>query len=400
MKKSLAIIGGGASALMLASQLDERKFDVTIYERNAALGRKLLVAGKGGFNLTHSEEKELFISRYIPDFFFKKIILEFSNIDLTKWFSEIGINTYIGSSKRVFPVKGIKPIDVLNAMIINLKKINISIKTNYIWKGWKNKDLIFETNNETKYIKPDITVFALGGCSWKVTGSDGSWTNYFIEKGIAIIPFQASNCAFEIKWNADFLKNSEGKQLKNISFTCGNTTKKGEAVITKFGLEGGVIYALSNELRKQLNTNQQANILLDLKPQLTVDEIKKKFYQRGNRSIKKMLNDLLHINDTAVELLKSILTKEQFTDVDMLAHCIKQLPLTVTSAAPIDDAISTVGGISLTEINTDFQLKKMPGNYVIGEMLNWDAPTGGYLLQACFSMGYCLAAELNKHLSI
>ena len=132
MKKSLAIIGGGASALMLASQLDERKFDVTIYERNAALGRKLLVAGKGGFNLTHSEAKELFISRYTPDFFFKNIILEFSNIDLTKWFSEIGINTYIGSSKRVFPVKGIKPIDILNTMIINLNKKNISIKTNYI----------------------------------------------------------------------------------------------------------------------------------------------------------------------------------------------------------------------------------------------------------------------------
>ncbi len=397
MKKSLAIIGGGASALMLAAQLDGSKFDITIYERNAALGRKLLVAGNGGFNLTHSEAQELFISRYIPASFFQNIIPKFSNADLINWFKKIEINTYIGSSKRVFPVKGIKPIDVLNAMIINIKKKYVSVKTNHNWKGWKNEKLIFETNNKSIYIKPDITVFALGGGSWKVTGSDGSWTNYFLEKGIEIVPFQASNCAFEIKWDINFFKKSEGKQLKNIGITCGNTIKKGEAVITTFGLEGGVIYALSNEIRRQLNTSQQATILLDLKPQLTVDEIKNKFYQRGNRSIKKMLNDLLHINDVAFELLKSTLTKAQFTNAEVLAHCIKHLPLTVTSAAPIDEAISTAGGISLTEISTDFQLKKMPNNYVIGEMLDWDAPTGGYLLQACFSMGYCLAAELNKH---
>lgn len=381
---------------MLAAQLDEHKFDVSIYERNVAPGRKFLVAGDGGFNLTHSEAQEQFISRYVPSGFFQKIIPLFCNTDLINWLKGIGIETYVGSSKRVFPVKGIKPIDVLNAIMDVLKKKNVFVKTNYTWKGWKNEELVFETKNETVSVKPDITVFALGGGSWKVTGSDGSWTNYFQEKGIEVIPFEASNCAFEIKWAEQFMKLAEGKQLKNIALQCGDSTKKGEAVITTFGLEGGVIYALSAAIRKQLNTTGEAKLFLDLKPQLTVEEIKNKFRLRGNRSIKKLLIDHLHMDDVQIELLKTILTKEQFTDLETLAQCIKQLPLTIMAAAPIDEAISTVGGIALTEIDSNFQLKKLPHHYVIGEMLDWDAPTGGYLLQACFSMGYCLANELNK----
>jgi uncharacterized flavoprotein (TIGR03862 family) len=396
MKKSIVIIGGGSSALMLASQLDEKKYDITIYERNVALGRKFLVAGNGGFNLTHSEAQELFISRYIPITFFKEIIPKFSNTDLINWFSDIGIDTYIGSSRRVFPLKGIKPIDVFNAMMEKLNKKNVIIKNKHLWKGWKNEELIFEINNEISYVKSDIVVFALGGCSWKVTGSDGNWTTYFKEKGIEIIPFHASNCAFEIPWNTSFINLSEGKQLKNITITCGDTTKKGEAIITKFGLEGGVIYALSDAIRKQLNSFKVANLFVDLKPQLTIDEIKNKFHERGNRSVKKLLIDRLHFNEVQIELLKMVLNKEQFTNLELLAEYIKHLPLNVISSAPIDEAISTVGGIALTEIDSEFQLKKLPNNYIIGEMLDWDAPTGGYLLQACFSMGYYLANELNQ----
>jgi uncharacterized flavoprotein (TIGR03862 family) len=394
-KKSITIIGGGPSALMLAAQLDEHKFDVTIYERNVALGRKFLVAGDGGFNLTHSEAKEQFISRYIPSDFFQKIISQFSNTDLINWLKSIGIETYVGSSKRVFPVKGTKPIDVLNAILNLLEKKNVKIKTNHCWRGWEKEELVFNTKNETVHIKSDIVVFALGGASWKVTGSDGSWVSFFSEKGIDTVPFQASNCAFGLKWNIDFLKYAEGKQLKNIALQCGDAYKKGELVITAFGLEGGAIYALSGSIRKQLNDFGEAKLLLDLKPQLTVDDIKGKFKLRGNRSIKKLLQDNLNLDDVQVELLKSLLTKEQFTNLEILAQYIKQLPLKITAAAPIDEAISTVGGIALAEIDANFQLKKRPDHYVIGEMLDWDAPTGGYLLQACFSMGYYLAKELN-----
>ena len=252
MKKSIAIIGGGPAALMLAAQLDETKFDVTIYERNSAVGRKFLVAGDGGFNLTHSEELEKFIQRYTPTDFFKPIISSFTNTDLQDWLKNIGIETFVGSSKRVFPIEGIKPIDVLNVILNELKRKNVVIKTNHTWKGWKDDELLFETNDKILNLKSEIFIFCLGGSSWKVTGSDGTWTNRFSEKGIEIIPFQASNCAYEVKWKNEFLTLAEGKILKNISVKCDNNERKGELAITKFGLEGGDIYALRPQIRKQL----------------------------------------------------------------------------------------------------------------------------------------------------
>ncbi|MBA3706072.1 MAG: TIGR03862 family flavoprotein [Bacteroidetes bacterium] len=417
MKKIIAIIGGGPAAMILAAQLDTQKFDVTIYERNAALGRKFLVAGDGGFNLTHSEEIENFISRYTPVYFFEKIISSFTNTNLRAWLKSIGIETIVGSSKRVFPAGGIpskggivqlsptktvgqvsqiKPIDVLNSILNVLKKKNVPIKTQHLWKGWNSaNELLFETNDTIVSFKADIIVFALGGGSWKVTGSDGNWTNYFKEKEIEIIPFQASNCAYEIKWGKEFIETAEGNSLKNISLKCGNKEKKGEVVITKFGLEGGAIYALSPNIRQQLNAHGKATVLLDLKPTLTVEEIKSKITGRGNKSLSKQLEDELNINKVQLALLKAILNKEEFTSPEILSEKIKTLPLIITAAAPIDEAISTVGGISLSEIDEDFQLKKLSNHYVIGEMLDWDAPTGGYLLQACFSMGNYLAKFLN-----
>ena len=396
MKKTITIIGGGAAALMLAAQLDESKFDVTIYERNAALGRKFLVAGDGGFNLTHSEEIEKFIQRYSPADFFKPILSSFSNTDLRDWLKKIGIETFVGSSKRVFPIEGIKPIDVLNAILNELKRKNVAIKTNHIWKGWENDTLILEHNQEILNLQSSILIFSLGGSSWKVTGSDGSWINYFSEKGIEVHPFQASNCAYQVKWKSDFISLAEGKSLKNISVKCSNHERKGELVITKFGLEGGAIYALSPEIRKQLSETDEAIIYLDLKPSLTIEQIKDKFSARGNRSIKKLLIDRLNLDDIQIELLKTILSKDDFTYLEVLASKIKNLPITITATAPIDEAISTVGGISLTEIDSNFQLLKMPNTYCIGEMLDLDATTGGYLLQGCFSMGYRLAEQLNS----
>jgi uncharacterized flavoprotein (TIGR03862 family) len=396
MKTPITIIGGGSAALILASQLDENKFDVTVYERNAALGRKFLVAGDGGFNLTHSEETEKFISRYSPASFFEKIISSFTNTDLRNWLSSIGIETFVGTSNRVFPIKGIKPIDVLNAILNELKKKNVQIKTNHLWKGWEKDNLVFEENDNIVRIESGLTIFCLGGSSWKVTGSDGTWTNYFTEKGVEIIPFKSSNCAYEVKWKSEFSSLAEGKSLKNISIRCGSSERKGELVITKFGLEGGAIYALSPQIRQQLNDTGSATIFIDLKPSLTIEQIKDKFSARGNRSIKKLLIDRLNFDEIQIELLKSLLSKDDFTYLEDLALKIKKLPIIITASAPLDEAISTVGGISLNEIDNSFQLKKLPDNYCIGEMLDWDAPTGGYLLQGCFSMGHQLALLLNS----
>jgi hypothetical protein len=396
-RKSIAIIGSGPAALMLAATLNTKLFDVTIYEKNFAPARKFLVAGDGGFNLTHSEEIEQFITRYTPPSFLEKSIRSFTNADLCNWLKHIGIETYTGTSKRIFPVKGIKPIDVLNAVLNELKNKNVQIKTKHEWKGWNdNNELIIQHDTKGLLVKADVVVFALGGASWAKTGSDGSWVNLFEKKGVEVIPFQASNCAYQIKWDEKFLKQAEGKSLKNIAITCDGVERKGEVVITKFGIEGGAVYGLSPLIRKQLNSTISATIFLDLKPGLSLETIKDKFLHKGDKTLTTVLKEDLNLSPALVTLLKSGLTKEEFINTDVLADKIKKLPLLITAMAPVDEAISTVGGVALREVDDHFQLKKIPNHFTIGEMLDWDAPTGGYLLQACFSMGHHLAKNINE----
>ena len=274
MKKQISIIGGGPAAFLLAAYLDETKFEVTIYEKNKSLGRKFLVAGKGGFNLTHSESINEMIERYTPSEFLKVALLEFSNVDLQNWLKENGILTFVGSSKRVYPQQNIKPIEVLNAILKVLEQKSVTVKYEHKWIGWGiNNSILFKTKENEININPDYVVFALGGGSWKVTGSDGNWLSLFKEKGILVSDFQPSNCAFKVKWDNTFIKQYEGKPLKNIAISCGRKMQKGEVVITQFGLEGNAIYALSPQIRKLINLNQTADIYLDLKPTLTAETI-------------------------------------------------------------------------------------------------------------------------------
>lgn len=391
MKKTVSIIGGGPAAMLLAAHLDTKLFDVTIIEKNNALGRKFLVAGKGGFNLTHSENLAQFIPRYTPFEFLKKALTAFSNEDLRNWFNSLGIPTFVGSSKRIYPEEGIKPIEVLNAILGLLKQNNVKLKTKENWFGFNGSNqLVFDSGLS---IQPDITVFSLGGGSWKKTGSSGDWTNHFSEKGVNIIPFQASNCASEINWKNDFIDKNEGKPLKNIVISCGNSSKKGEIVITQFGLEGGAIYALSPQIRAQLNKNKKAKITIDLKPNLTVDELKSKL---SSGKLTQQLVKSIKLEKPKIDLLKHYLNREEFLDTNTLANAIKNFPLELVGNAPLDEAISTVGGIDLNEVDENFELKKLKGSFAIGEMLDYDAPTGGYLLQSCFSMGVFVANHLNK----
>ncbi len=416
-KQNIAIIGGGPASLMLACSLDANKFNISIYEKNSALGRKFLVAGKGGFNLTHSEDFTQFAERYQPQKFIEPFIEHFSNTDFRNWLKQVGIETYVGTSKRVFPIKGVKPIEVLKAIESILKKNNVSIYYNHDWKGWSNEQLIFQTsNNQTSRINADVVVFALGGASWKVTGSDGNWTNYFNEKGVITNAFFPSNCAYKINWNSAFIKMHQGNALKNCEFTCGNTSQKGEAVITEFGIEGSGIYPLSGEIRKQLirpnishpelvsgshemlkqvQHDVVAKLYIDFKPDLPLEEIIERIENKGKFSIKEVLEKKINLSDTQIELLKLYTSKEEYNNVQFLSQLIKSFPLHIVGLAPIDDAISTVGGISLNEVTDGLELKKLPNHYCLGEMLDWDAPTGGYLLQACFSMGKFLAIQLN-----
>ena len=390
-KKNIAIIGGGASALFFAASIDPSKFSVTIYEKNKSLGRKFLVAGDGGFNLTHSEPIEQMITRYTPSKFLEEALLKHDNVHFQNWLKEIGIPTFIGSSKRVYPKKGIKPIEVLNAILQRIKENNVEIKYEQTWTGWKNDKLFFNSIDE---VTADIVIFALGGASWKVTGSDGNWLSYFKEKGIETVPFKASNCAFETKWESTFIQNNAGQPLKNIAIKCGDLEQKGEVVITEFGMEGNAIYALSPNIREQFNSKGKAEISVDFKFNVSMETILEKLNSKGKRT--QVLKDKVKLSKTAIQLIKSTLSKAEFLDDVILATAIKSLKLTLFNLAPIDEAISTVGGIAISSLTSSFELKNNPNQYCIGEMIDWDAPTGGYLLQGSFSMGRELANLLNK----
>lgn len=394
MKKSVSIIGGGPAALLLAAFLDCQKFKVIIYEKNKTLGRKFLVAGKGGFNLTHSEPIVELIARYTPSHFLQEALLNFDNHAFRNWMDSIGIPTYIGSSKRVYPENGIKPIAVLNALLDVLDKQGTDIQYKHTWTGWNsNDDLVFNTDIE---VKSDYTVFALGGGSWKVTGSDGTWLDLFKTQGIDVVPFQASNCAYRVNWPEDFIIKQEGSPLKNIAISCLNKSQKGEAVITRFGLEGNAIYALSPQIREELESRQKATIFLDLKPALSYDDLYQKIKKSTLKKTSEMLQKELKLSAAQIGLLKTYLSKETYLNPELLAQNIKKLSIEITGSAPLNDAISTTGGVKLDAVDKNFQLEKRKHHYCIGEMLDWDAPTGGYLLQACFSMGVHLARHLNS----
>jgi uncharacterized flavoprotein (TIGR03862 family) len=394
MKKTIAIIGGGPSSFLLAAFLDIEKFEITIYEKNKTAGRKFLVAGKGGFNVTHSEPMEALIKRYTPDDFLEKTLRSFTNNDFRNWLEQIGVPTYIGSSKRVYPKEGIKPIEVLNAMLKNLKEKGVKIKYNQTFSDWdaSNNPII-----NTKTLKTDYTVFCLGGSSWKVTGSDGSWLDTFSEKGVKTKEFKASNCGYQIDWKSSFIKKHEGTPLKNIAIYCNNLVQKGEAVITNFGLEGNAIYGLSPQIRKQLSAGSKAKIFIDFKPSLTSENILSKIKLSNSKNTTQILKKELKLTTAQIDLLKTYLSKESYLNAGSLVKNIKKFPLEIIDMAAIDEAISTVGGIDLNAVSENFELKKISNQYCIGEMLDWDTPTGGYLLQGSASIGVYLANHLNKN---
>lgn len=394
MKQTVSIIGGGPSALMAAAFLDSNKFDVTIYEKNKSTGRKLLVAGDGGFNLTHSEAVELMIEKYTPTEFLEKALLSFSNEDLRAWLDEIGIPTFVGSSHRVYPEEGIKPIEVLNAILKKVEENKVEILFEHTWTGWNDdQELIF---NDSINVKSDITIFALGGGSWKVTGSDGLWLDIFKEKEIGTLPFSPANCAYGVDWQKGFIGRNAGKPLKNIAISCFGKSQKGEVVITEFGLEGNAIYALSPQIQEILNKKGEATVLIDLKPTLEHDVLLGKMIKARTKKTTEILRQYVKLSPSKLELVKLNLNREEYMNLDTLAKKLKALPITLTSAATLDEAISTTGGIALSEVDASFQLNKIPNTYCIGEMLDWNAPTGGYLLQACFSMGVAVAKGLNE----
>ena len=393
MKSELAIIGGGPSALLLAAHIDPSLYRVTIYEQQKTVGRKFLVAGKGGFNLTHGGNITDFINQYHPSDFLKSAIERFTPDDLRDWLAQRGVNTYVGSSGRVFPLKDIKPIKVLQAILDYLETLGVIIKYNEKWTGWDNQGSL--TFDSGLIVKPSQTILALGGGSWKITGSDGHWLSLLQGKGVQAIPFKPVNCGFTVNWDGQFLKRYAGQPIKNIKVKLDKIESTGELKITDYGLEGNAIYAISYCLQSKLNQSDTTQFTVDLKPMLTEQSIREKL-ETSPHSVSQTLSKVIKLSKVKIALLKSFVNKEDYINPENLACKIKGLSICVTSPRSLDEAISTIGGISQDALTKDYQLKAIPNTYCIGEMVDWFAPTGGYLLQGCFSMGVYLAQRLNQ----
>lgn len=383
-RKKIVIIGGGSAGLFAAEKFCYNH-DVFIYEKGKTIGRKFLVAGKGGFNLTNQVTGEELTNQYLPHSFLEKSLLSSDSEAMRKWLSDLSVPTFVGTSGRVFPEKGIKPIEVLKKIKDRLVEQKVVFNFYHEFVGFdKECNIIVMENDKSRIIEADYFIFALGGASWTVTGSDGKWLKYFKELGVKTMPFQSSNCGVNINWPDHFKNHHAGKPLKNIEVSIDEKKVKGEALITDYGLEGNAIYPIIPQVRNQLNNNTTAFLGVDLKPNNSSEEL---FEKIKNKTVKtKYYAHALNLNPTQMALLKSFSSKNDFLKPTVFINLVKHLQIPIQSLRPIEEAISTVGGIALEEVNENFSLKKYPNIFVIGEMLDWDAPTGGFLLQGCYTM--------------
>ncbi len=391
--KNIAIIGGGPSGLMAAEIIASAGYQVTIYDAMPSLGRKFLLAGRGGLNLTHSEPLEKFIARYYEAAnWLEPSIRNFDPQKLRKWCEELGQETFIGTSGRIFP-RSMKASPLLRSWLKKLENLGVSFFPRHLWQGFDGENLIF-SNAEKKIvkIKYDATLLALGGASWPHLGSDGSWANELAKYGVKISELRPSNCGFVTKWSDYLVNNFAGTPLKAVALKHKNFSHKGEMIITKQGIEGNAVYALSAYLRESIQKESRAILQIDLRPEMSLAELAKKLQSRGKKSLSTYLRKA-GFPKIVGALLNELIPSEKLAKAtpDLLAEYLKNLPITLTSTTNINRAISTAGGIMRESVDENFMLKAKPGIFVAGEMLDWEAPTGGYLLQACFSTGVMAA---------
>ena len=390
MTKHIAIIGGGPAGLMAAQQVVAQGFDVHLYDAMPSLGRKFLMAGKSGMNLTHNEDMNKFLSRYQDSRTnLENIIADFTPSDVRKWAADLGIETFVGSSGRIFPTD-FKAAPLLRSWLRQLRKDGLSIHVHHRWVGWDDNTLIFTTPEGKVRVKADATIIALGGISWPKLGSDGAWLPVFDEAGISRNPFKPSNCGFHVNWSTHLLEKFAGSPVKSVALCVDNVQTKGDFVISSFGVEGSAIYTHSRALRLQIEKDGKATLTLDLCPDRSLEKLINGLNKpRGSKSISTHIKRATGLSGIKAALLRECLDKDIFANMEKLAASIKALPITLTRPRPIEEAISSAGGVSFSELDDKLMLKKKAGVFLAGEMLDWDAPTGGYLLTACFALGKC-----------
>ena len=396
-RPAAAVIGGGPAGLMAAETLAAGGADVTVIDRMPSLGRKLLMAGRGGLNLTHTEPLPHFLARYgaarrtLAD-----SIQTLPPEALVAWCEALGQPTFTGSSGRVFP-KAMKASPLLRAWLLRLDAMGVGVRLRWRWTGWDDAGALqFETPEGAQTLAPDVTVLALGGASWPRLGSNGLWAE--VMGRVQVVPLRPANCGFTVAWSDVFRAKHEGAPLKRIALAFGGESVRGEAMVTATGLEGGAVYALSARLRDALERDPAITVHVDLRPDMTYVELASRLNgPRGGASLSGFLRKAGGLPPVGVGLVQEAL--HTGAKPDDLAALVKAVPVRLTGTASIARAISTAGGIALDELDEHFMLRRRPGVFAAGEMLDWEAPTGGYLLQGAFSTGAAAGAGALRWLS-
>lgn len=389
--QTVAIIGGGPAGLMAAEVLSQAGFKVDLYDAMPSVGRKFLLAGVGGMNITHSEPSPAFVARYAERAsVIAPLLRSFGAQALCDWIHGLGIQTFVGSSGRVFPTD-MKAAPLLRAWLKRLRESGVVIHTRHRWLGWNADNTLRIAGSEGEVaLNPAATLLALGGASWSRLGSDGAWVPLLEQRGINVAPLQAANCGFEVSAWSELLRSKfAGAPLKNIAMGLqGQSLRLGECVVTQGGVEGSLVYALSAQIREAINQSGSATVEIDLLPGKTIAEVQKALSKpRGSRSMSKHLHSQLGLDGVKAALLRELTPAATFADPALLALAIKALPLTLITPRPLDEAISTAGGVTFEALNEQLMIRALPGVFCAGEMLDWEAPTGGYLLTACFASG-------------
>lgn len=391
----VAVVGGGPAGLMAAEVLSNAGVQVDVFDAMPSVGRKFLLAGIGGLNITHSEEFDRFCSRYTEhQVFLQTALNNFSPNCLREWVHALGVDTFVGTSGRVFP-KEMKAAPLLRAWLQRLRSRGVRFHVRHRWVAWGDTgQLVFDTPNGFVEVHPVATVLALGGASWPKLGSNGAWVPLLSARGVGVTALQSANCGFDVQWSDYLRKHYAGSPVKSVSLSftglSGVTkTRQGELLLGQHGVEGSLIYAFSKEIRETLNAQGHASFTLDLLPGRSVERVRNELagFSRSSQSLPAYFKSRLGISGVKLALLHEVLRKEEFQDSERVLTTLKALPIKVHATRPIDEAISTAGGVCFHSMNRNYMLKDVPSTFVAGEMLDWEAPTGGYLLTACMATG-------------
>jgi len=402
VEMNIAIIGAGPAGLMAAETLAQAGARVTVYDARLSPGRKFLRAGVGGLNLTHSEPLDVFLARYRPAAPLEPILRAFGPQQMVAWARGLGFETFVGTSGRVFPL-GMKASPLLRAWLRRLDALGVVFQFGYRWAGFARQDgtlIRFQTPDGLKIIAADAVILALGGGSWPKLGATGGWVTLLEAQGAPIAPLKPANCGFDVAWSEVFKTKFDGAPLKAVAVKFGELCKQGEFIITCEGVEGSLIYALAADLRDEIDAQGSAQLFLDLAPGWNVEKlIQRLAAPRGSRSLSHYLEKAVGLKGVKAGLLWEFVPRKDFASPEKLAAAIKSLPVPLIRPRPLAEAISSAGGVRFDGLDETLMLKALPGVFCAGEMLDWEAPTGGYLLTGCMSTGKWAAEGLIRWLN-